>query len=737
MLRAVCILLFTTAAFAAELKVQVTDPRAAVVPGARVVVYPAGQDKPSASQTTTREGAVTFDLPPGEYRAEVLAAGFAAASVKAFAPATVSVHLRVATAAETVVVTATRGPAPASDSAALVSLLDATALALVQPVAVNEAVRYLPGAVVNTAGRRGSQSSLFVRGGESRYNKVVLDGVPVNDPGGIFDFGVVQADQLERIEMARGAFSVLYGSDAMTSVVQLWTAPGRTHTPELRFGGDGGTFGTGRGYASLAGSRGRLDYNLFVEHLRSQGQGVNDEYSNTAEGVNLGVAFSPRASLRLRSRYSNNHSGVQSFWWFNGAALLPPDQDQTAHQKNFLASLQLDLAAPASWQHRLTAYEYNHQRRNQDTVADRGCDVVAFDFLDCYFLDRASINRAGLDYQADWTPRSWARGTLGYEFEVENGRFFSEFETLDFLTMKPFLGNSRTTGLRRNHALYAQQVLTFGRVSLTGGLRFVHNESFGNDVVPRAAVSVLALRGGDLFSGTRLRFAYGEGIKAPRFEESFGISGTFPVNPNPDLQEESSRSLEAGFQQSFARGRHWLSATYYNNQFRNQIVFRTDPVTFIGQYVNVGRSFAHGAEVEWQSRLRSDLTLTAAYVHTSSQVLEQPAAFDPLFAAGAPLLRRPRHSGMARLTYSGRRWGGNLGMTAVGRRSDSDFIGRGVTHAAGYARVDLGAWYALNRHMTAYANVENALNKRYNEVAGYPALKANFRAGMRFRLGRE
>jgi outer membrane receptor protein involved in Fe transport len=73
----------------------------------------------------------------------------------------------------------------------------------------------------------------------------------------------------------------------------------------------------------------------------------------------------------------------------------------------------------------------------------------------------------------------------------------------------------------------------------------------------------------------------------------------------------------------------------------------------------------------------------------------------------------------------------------VGRRPDDDFLGFNINHAAGYARIDLGGWYAFNSRVTVYANVDNALNARYNEVVGYPAMTANFRAGVRFRIGGE
>ena len=89
------------------------------------------------------------------------------------------------------------------------------------------------------------------------------------------------------------------------------------------------------------------------------------------------------------------------------------------------------------------------------------------------------------------------------------------------------------------------------------------------------------------------------------------------------------------------------------------------------------------------------------------------------------------------LNYAASKWGGNLGGSFVGRRPDSDFSGLGIDHAPGYARVDVGGWYKIHPRVTAYANVGNALNRHYQEVVGYPALRANFRAGLRFRIGGE
>jgi iron complex outermembrane receptor protein/vitamin B12 transporter len=129
--------------------------------------------------------------------------------------------------------------------------------------------------------------------------------------------------------------------------------------------------------------------------------------------------------------------------------------------------------------------------------------------------------------------------------------------------------------------------------------------------------------------------------------------------------------------------------------------------------------------------------LNSAYTYTSSQYLDNPSPFDPIFDPGQPLLRRPKHSATVMLSKFGTRWGTNVSGSFVGSRPDSDFFGFGITHAAGYVRADLGGWYAIRPRLTAYLNVENALDRRYNEVVGYPALPINFRAGMRFRIGGE
>lgn len=714
---------------AADFTVHVTDPFGSVVAGATVSIYRLSNDGLVASIASGRNGDVVFhSLSPGDYRVQVLAVGFAESLTEKTVSGDSSedVALKIAAHPETVVVTATATPLPANQTGAPVETVDSAELTNRQPVEAADAIRYLPGAIVNVAGRRGGLGSLFVRGGDSRYNKVIVDGVPVDESGGTFDFGVVPVIGADRIEFVRGPESVLYGSDALTSVVQMFSATGTTHIPELTLGSDGGTFSTAHGYAILAGATGRFDYNLFGEQFNTAGQGVNDDYSNSAEGANVGARLAQNSALRLRLRHSTERSGVQSFFNFNGQQLIPPDSDQRARQNNFLADLSLNLDSPKQWKHSISGYEYHHVRENLDTFMDPG-RANAFGNFDFPFDSYFDFNRAGLAYNGEYDPRLWAKTNFGYEFEDENG-FIGD------LTALPL-----THGLRRNHAVYGEQVFTFSRLSFIAGGRFIHNESFGNRGVPRAALTLLALRGNDVFSGTRVRFAYGEGIKEPSFDESFGI-GSFFIIANPNLRPEQSRTLESAIVQSLFGDRYSISAGYYNNLFRNQVEFTSDPVTFIGQFVNLNRSLAHGAEFEFHGRPTTRISLEASYVYTSSQILQSPVATDPLLEAGAPLLRRPKHAGSASINYTARRWGANLSAVGIGRRTDSDFLGLAtppIDHAAGYVRADTGGWYELQCHVTAYIAIENLLDKRYEEAAGFPALKTNFRAGLRFRFGGE
>ncbi len=496
-IRLLFVSLLCCAAFASELKITVQSPSGERVSGVQVSLFRASDNAGVATHVTSGDGIATFsNIANGDYRVVVLAPGFAEQSQQVSLPQTQSlaVELKLATTPQTVVVSGSSTPATAEQTSSSVGLLTSSQIKLLNPVASSDALRYIPGAVVNSSGQDGAIASLFVRGGESNYNKVLIDGVPVNDPGGYFDFGVVPMNNVERLEVERGPESTVYGTDAMTGVVQLWTATGSTRIPELQFGADGGNFSTAHGYASLSGARGIFDYNLFADQFNSDGQGVNNRYSNSLQGGNVGIKFSNRVAFRVRLRHYNSWTGVSSNWWFNGAPLLPPDPNQYAHQKNFLASGDLIVSGPGSWQHLFRGFEYNHVAFNANPVNDPDRP------FDGAFSNLAKYNVAGFSYQGIWTPRIWAQTSSRLHLRGRDRLHQQQLGRSDI---------SITHGLRRNNYLFAQESVTWKRVALLAGVGYVNNESFGNKVSPRVSGSVVLFRGNEMLR----RHAFARGVR--------------------------------------------------------------------------------------------------------------------------------------------------------------------------------------------------------------------------------
>ena len=704
--------------FAADLKVRVLDPSSAPVAGARVsLLLPDGHVLAVANSNNL--GVATFANVSSNARIQVFAPGFAPLELAASSTdAELAAKLKVAPQSESVQVTADATALPAERAGSSVTLLDAPTLNVLNLPELSENLRFTPGVYVSNSGQTGGLSTMFVRGGSSAYNKVQVDGVPVNEDSGSsgpFNFGVVPTMGIDRVELVRGAETTLYGGDAMTSMTQLFSASGTTGTPELRFGAEGGTFATARGFVSLAGAQSRYDYNVYAEQYNSDGQGINDSFSDSLQGANLGLRLTDTTELRLRLRHSNSRTGVPGDWQFP-AGNISPDSDAYARQNDFIGSLALTFAPTSNWQNTFSGFEYNHRLRNQDSFSDPGRP-----FYDFPYDSRDHFNRAGFDYQGEVAERAWARSVFGFRFEDENAYI------TDAITP------AQNHGLRRNTALFGEQLFDWKRLTFTGGVRWEHNEAFGDRAVPRATASILLLRGGHLLSGTRLRGSYSEGLRNPTFEEVEGTRA-YGVIPNASLKPEEVQATDAGLVQTLFSRRVSLSAVYFHNRFAKQInytpVSTSDPrcagLSYCSIYENTDHAIAQGAEIELQARISRHLSAVGTYTYTNIQAANANA-----------LLRRPKQLGTAMAAYTGRKWGASVAGSFVGRRTDFDYFDYVPVNDAGYARVDFSGYHEITHRVTAFATVQNALNRKYQEVVGYPALKANFRAGLRFRVGGE
>jgi outer membrane cobalamin receptor len=315
--------------------------------------------------------------------------------------------------------------------------------------------------------------------------------------------------------------------------------------------------------------------------------------------------------------------------------------------------------------------------------------------------------------------------TSGYQYEVENGY------------------PSSLNGLharRNNQAGFLDaRWLPISRVTLSAGMRAEANSNFGTRVVPRAGV-VLAVRYGQGFWGdTRARLAYGQGIKEPDMLESFSGDPCFPGNPS--LRPERSRTFYIGVDQYFVSDRVRLSASYFTNRFHDLISLTSGPGTSscqygTGLYFNTDLASARGLALSTEARAARWLTISANYSFDDTRVLKSPNAPFAVEEPGNHLLRRPVNSGNVFLNASFRRMNVSLAGNFSGKRVDAYFLTpNALTHDPGFARFDLAGNYNLGHGVSIYGRMTNLLDKKYQEVFGYPALGRDFRVGMNYRFG--
>ena len=240
---------------------------------------------------------------------------------------------------------------------------------------------------------------------------------------------------------------------------------------------------------------------------------------------------------------------------------------------------------------------------------------------------------------------------------------------------------------------------------------------------------------------TRLHATYGQGIVEPQFYQSFGTDPCYPGNP--DLSPEQSRTIHAGADQKLASDRLRVSADYFDSRFHNIISLfngpNTSSCTFgTGAYFNTNLARARGADVSGEARITRWLSGSANYTYDSTRTLSAPTDplnlnSDPNYFVGSRLLRRPVNSGNAMLNASFLRMNWNLSGYFTGKRLDYDNnFPVGQIMNPGYARFDLAASVNASHGFIVYGRIANLADKQYQDVYGYPALRREFRIGVKY-----
>lgn len=691
-----------------QLSGVVSDPRGAVIAGAQITaaqIPPSGEPLRAVSES---DGRFKLLLPPARYQITITHDSFAVnkqeLSIVGGEMRELQVRLTLEPLSSKVVVTAEALPLDADSSPAPVTILTREDMDRRVATSLPDLLATQTGFSLGRTGPEGGSASLFLDGGNSNYTKVLVDGAPINTPGGLIDFSNFTLDNVEKIEVVHGAESALYGSDAMDGVIQIFTHRGTTSVPEFTVFADGGNYSTGHGGAELSGLIGRFDYSAAISDLETAGQGPNDAFRDRTLSGNFGWRFSDTSRMSLAIRDNVSAAGTP------GQTLLQPaNLTDSVALHNFSASGNADFETGSHWHHQFSGAEMYFREFN----------------FDPFFPSLYQYNRADVIGQSTYLLRAFAM-TAGYEYEVENG----------------FLSLLGMHARRNNQAGFLDarwQPVT--RLTLDVGARAEDNADFGTRVVPRAGASYILRSAQGAFGDTRLHATYGQGIVEPRFDQSFGTDPCFPGNPS--LSPEENRTIHGGLDQKLAYDRIRVTADYFDSRFHNIISFLNGPSSATctlgtGTFFNTNVARARGANVSAEARVTRWLSASGNYTYDSTRTLSAPTDplnIDPNYLPGSPLLRRPLNSGNAMLNANIRKMNLNLSGYFTGRRFDYNYPGQVID--PGYARFDLAASFNAWRSVSFYGRIVNLADKQYQDAYGYPALGREFRVGVKYTTRRE
>jgi vitamin B12 transporter len=663
---------------------------------------------------TGSQGEFTFDLPDGSYVATVR--GFevdATPVVVAGQKLSLDISLQPAKIREEVVVAATRSRTAISSVGVSASVLDAADLKDRQTLRLTDALAELPGMSVATTGGVGAQSSLFVRGGESRFARVLIDGVPVNEPGGFFNFGTLLTPDVERVEVVRGSFGTLYGSDALAGVVALET---RAATPGRRIRGEAqaGDLGTRSFSATGSEKRDVLSGSLSLGRSETDNEGPNAHFRSNL----LAASFERRAttggSVVGSFRLNTSESGTPGATVFGR-----PDRDARYERDLLIGSLAAHFRS-GSVSHSARA---GFKRDEQLSVnpLDSGSYRPSYQGKQAAFASQDFPDPKGYGNKTDrlfgtYEVRGQIRShslTAGGDVERETGALGS-------------VGGDILRPTRTSYGAFLQDQVSFNpRAFGTLSLRAEHNGSTGTTLVPHASFAWIAARSGQ--TELIVRGSGGAGIKAPSFFESYGTS-SFALG-NPDLKPERARTFDGGVDLRLGE-RVKFQATRFHHSYLDQIAYKIVSFSpFRATYENLGETKATGYEFTFEWRPSGHVRVVSNYTRQNSEIVTSVST-DPLLAVGRELRRRPRDQGS--VTAEATLGKGLLAATfvGVGKRADSDFLGIGLTENPGFKRLDIRGAYRLGSRARILAALENATDTSYQEVLGFAALPRRFRIGL-------
>ncbi|MCX4187718.1 TonB-dependent receptor plug domain-containing protein [Methylophaga sp. OBS4] len=605
---------------------------------------------------------------------------------------------------EQLVVTATRTPTPIHNIGSSVTVISEAEIEKKQFQTLSDALKHVPGLRVVELGGRGSQTSVFARGTNSNHTLVLVDGIEINDPSsptGAFDFAHFLLDDVESIEVVRGSQSVLYGADAIGSVIQIRTRQGQGRL-KTRAKVEAGTKSTHHETLALSGSNGDFNYSITGGLFESDGDSIatekrlapgsikdDDGYNSKVVSARMGWDISSQLSSRVTARYIDSDTDIDGGFDFSGNTAEDLDAENKTRQLYLGAELAGNFFS-GMWQPTLLFTHTDVERKNRNDRQD------PFGTLDRSNYD-GEKNKISLQNDLYFIHNNLI--TVGYEFEEE------KMQADGFTDFGGFIQTQLTDETRQNRAVYIQDQITLtDRLNTTLGVRHDNTDDFDSETTYRITANY------QLTDSSRVRAAHGTGFRAPSLYELFGFTPTnfgSAYMGNPDLDAETSENWEVGIDQSWFNHRLDSSVTIFKNDIDDLITTVFLP-SFDSTSVNQNKADIHGAEAVFSLAATSQLDFNLNYTFTRTEDDNDQA-----------LLRRPKHLANFDVEY---RPTNKLTLTGtlnyIGSRKDVDGVGQRVRMGS-YTVVNLAANYQLNTNTRLFGRVENLADKEYEAAYGF------------------
>jgi vitamin B12 transporter len=557
---------------------------------------------------------------------------------------------------DAVQVTANRSAMPADDALASVSIITRSDIEQSQAPDVYALLSQQAGIDITRSGGAGSLNSIFLRGSNSNHTLILIDGVRVNSATqGSFDVSVLPIAMIDRIEIVRGPRAALWGSDAIGGVIQFFTRKPSDFV-ELRAGSYGhAAIDAGLGF-------GDSERNVGLSAGFGRASGFSATNPNVSFGFNPDKDGFENRHLQLKGKTQIGKHTLSGFAAFARADIEFDEgfTDQDTIQTGLSLSGQLNN----SWQHNLSI---GYSREELETPA---------------FSSIFSTRRVGLDWVNNLQLNESNMLNIGLNWSQENG----------------FSGDSAGGGVqfdndRRNLGVFAAWRGDFERNQFDISIRHDDNNQFGSNTSGQAAW------GFKVNESARMYASWGQGFRAPNFNELYypGFFGLFAGNPN--LKPENSNSFELGLNLAINQ-LHSLEISTYRTRIKNLIAFQT-PIDFSA--VNINRASLKGVEAEY----RFDSESFSIHINAGWQ-----RAVDT--NSGAKLLRRADRKLDINTQFNiNTQWHWGLDFQAASERPDF-----GV-NTGGYGRIDARLGYRFGDGWNVEARLENIGNKDYELIPGF------------------